>query len=224
MTALLPGRGPRIGFDLDMTLVDSRQGIVTTLASVLRGYGCTPDPEELWTYIGHPLELTLGRFVPPGEVEVAIAAYREEYLRTAVQVTTALPGARESLATVHALGGTVVVVSAKVASAIHAVLSHLGLVPDVVVGDLFGSAKGAALREYGVQVYVGDHVGDIAGARAAGAVAVAVLTGPNDRVQIEAAGADVVLTDLTALPAWLRAYAERARGDQICEPGDPCTD
>ena len=41
------------------------------------------------------------------------------------------------------------------------------------------------------------------GAQAAGAVSVAVLTGPAPRPSCAAAGADVVLDDLTAFPAWL---------------------
>jgi phosphoglycolate phosphatase len=56
-------------------------------------------------------------------------------------------------------------------------------------------------------VYVGDHIGDVRGARLAGVLSVAVPTGPCDADELRAAGADVVLTDLTAFPAWLRSYA-----------------
>jgi phosphoglycolate phosphatase len=35
---------------------------------------------------------------------------------------------------------------------------------------------------------------------------VVVLTGPNDRETLERAGADVILSDLTEFPGWLRAH------------------
>lgn len=72
-------------------------------------------------------------------------------------------------------------------------------------GDAFAAAKGEVLRAEGASVYVGDHLGDIAGARAAGAKAVAVATGPHTRAELAEAGADVVLDELSGFPAWLAA-------------------
>ncbi|MFF9667505.1 HAD hydrolase-like protein, partial [Streptomyces althioticus] len=63
--------------------------------------------------------------------------------------------------------------------------------------------KGEALRANGASIYVGDHLGDIVGARHAEAVAVAVATGPYGADELRAAGADVVLADLTRFPEWL---------------------
>ncbi|MGC5411875.1 HAD family hydrolase, partial [Streptomyces sp. DT225] len=51
--------------------------------------------------------------------------------------------------------------------------------------------------------------GDVRGARAANAVPVGVTTGPCDAEELRAAGADVVLTSLMELPAWLEAHAQR---------------
>ena len=61
-------------------------------------------------------------------------------------------------------------------------------------------------------VYVGDHTGDVRGARTAGAVSVAVTTGPCDEAELRAAGADVILRDLTEFPEWLRSYAAGTEG------------
>lgn len=84
---------------------------------------------------------------------------------------------------------------------------HLGIEPDAVVGWLWAEAKAEALKEHGASVYVGDHVGDVRGALTAGALSVAVPTGPIGADELRAAGADVVLTDLTEFPAWLESYA-----------------
>ena len=74
------------------------------------------------------------------------------------------------------------------------------------MGWHWGPKKGEALQEHGATVYVGDHIGDILGARAAGAVAVSVATGPVSAADLAAAGADVVLADLRGFPAWLDGY------------------
>src|SRR5262249_15054496 len=107
---------------------------------------------------------------------------------------------------VRAAGGRTMVVTAKYEPNAKLHLAHLGIEPDVVVGDLWAEQKAAALREYGASVYVGDHVGDVRGARTAGAFSVAVATGPCDGDELRAAGADVVLDDLAAFPAWLDGY------------------
>jgi len=71
---------------------------------------------------------------------------------------------------------------------------------------VFGAAKGAALTEFGAQAYVGDHIADIEAARAAGAVSVAVATGPYTADELRDHGADVVLPDLTAFVAWYEEW------------------
>ena len=72
--------------------------------------------------------------------------------------------------------------------------------------DAAPSAKAAALQEFEAEVFVGDHLGDITGARAADALAVGVATGPISAEDLQAAGADVVLPDLTRFPEWLESY------------------
>ena len=70
--------------------------------------------------------------------------------------------------------------------------------------------KAEALLEWGASVYVGDHTGDVRGARTAGALSVAVTTGPCDAAELRAAGADGVRADLTEFPAWCAEYAAAA--------------
>jgi phosphoglycolate phosphatase len=132
--------------------------------------------------------------------------YREIYPEYAIGPTPAMPGAREAIQAVRAAGGRTVVVTAKHEPNAKLHLAHLGIEPDAVIGWLWAEAKAEALREHGARVYVGDHVGDVRGARAAGALAVCVPTGPCGADELRAAGADVVLADLTAFPAWWDAY------------------
>jgi uncharacterized protein len=74
---------------------------------------------------------------------------------------------------------------------------------DHLVGEVWGVGKAAVLTEHGASVYVGDHVHDVEGARAAGALSVSVLTGSCTEEELRAAGTDVVLRDLSEFPGWL---------------------
>jgi phosphoglycolate phosphatase len=82
-------------------------------------------------------------------------------------------------------------------------LDHLGLAVDELAGDLFAEEKATALREHGANLYVGDHVADMVAAEAAGIPGVGVATGPCSPAELSAAGAHLVLGDLTGFPAAL---------------------
>ncbi|MER7852764.1 HAD family hydrolase [Streptomyces bacillaris] len=203
----VPPAGPlTVGFDLDMTLIDSRPGIAATYRALAAETGVRIDDALVVSRIGPPLEDELAHWFPADRVAAAADRYRELYVDHAIAPTTALAGARESVAAVRALGGRAIVVTAKYEPNAKLHLAHLGIEPDAVIGWLWAEAKGEALREYGAQVYVGDHLGDVLGARAAGAVSVAVTTGPCGAEELREAGADVVLSELTEFPAWLRTF------------------
>ncbi|MFI7085317.1 HAD family hydrolase [Streptomyces anulatus] len=206
-----PRRPLTVGFDLDLTLVDSRPGIAAAYRALSAETGVEIDVDLVVSRIGPPLETELAHWFPADGVASAADRYREIYPDHAIAPSTALAGARESVAAVRALGGRAIVVTAKYEPNAKLHLAHLGIEPDTVVGSLWAEAKGEALREHGAQVYVGDHTGDVRGARAAGALSVAVTTGPCDAAELRTAGADVVLEDLTGFPAWLAAFgADRA--------------
>ena len=200
-----------VGFDLDMTLVDSHAGIVATAQAAVAEHGGQAPADELGALIGIPLDDMLAPFVAEDRLADAAETYRQLYPTLGVPHSRPLPGAVESLRQVRALHGRAVVVSAKPESSVRLVLERAGLEPDAVVGGLFGADKGLALREHGVSVYVGDHPGDMVGAAAAGAHGVGVPTGPNDAEALRLAGATVVLSDLTAFPTWLDEHVLERR-------------
>lgn len=218
MPSPLPARV--VGFDLDMTLVDSADAIVDGVAAVGERWGVPVDETWLRSTIGLPLDVVFPRLVPDVPYDEALAVYRARYLSHGLAMQSLLPGARDALEAVHATGFAVVVVSAKKDTHVRAVLATVGLdhlVRDVV-GERFADGKAEALREHAAEVYVGDHVGDVRGAQGAGAVAVAVATGPTPAAELADAGADVVLEDLTAFGPWWTAWTTGAwtrRGLQV---------
>ncbi|MFB8755676.1 HAD family hydrolase [Streptomyces sp. NPDC059852] len=195
-----------VGFDLDMTLIDSRPGIHACYRALSERTGTYIDADLAVTRLGPPLEEELANWFPAERVAAVAEEYRAMYPAFAVTATTALPGAREAIAAVQEAGGRAIVVTAKHEPNAKLHMEHLGLEPDAVVGDLWAERKAVALREHGASVYVGDHQGDIRAARAAGALSVTVATGPFDAAQLAELGADVVLADLTGFPDWLAGY------------------
>ena len=167
---------PVVGFDLDLTLVDSADGIVATFVATAQRLGVAVDAEGVRATIGVPLEDAMARFLPAHLADDGVRIYRELYPTMGVSPTTLMPGAVEAVAAVHSHGGRAVVVSAKIQSAVEAVLQHVGLDVDDAVGDLYAEAKGDALSADGAVAHVGDHPADMVGATAAGAVAVGVTT------------------------------------------------
>jgi phosphoglycolate phosphatase len=67
---------PSVGFDLDMTLVDSRPGIAATYHALTAQTGVYVDADAAVSRLGPPLRHELRRWFPPDEVETAVDTYR----------------------------------------------------------------------------------------------------------------------------------------------------
>lgn len=193
-----------VGFDLDMTLIDSRPGIAAAYRALTERTGVHVDAEKAVSRLGPPLRAELAQWFPAADVEQAVATYRSLYPEYAIGPTVPTPGAVEALAVVRELGYRVVVVTSKLGRLAELHLAHLGMTVDELAGDLFAEGKAAALVEHGVRYYVGDHVGDMVAANTAGVPGIGVATGPCDPGELRAAGASHVLADLTTFPALLR--------------------
>ncbi|MFJ4006511.1 HAD family hydrolase [Streptomyces sp. NPDC090023] len=212
MPAVSPAYAPTVGFDLDMTLIDSRPGIRACYVALSERTGVYVDADLVVTRLGPPLAEELVNWFPAADVPAVADLYRAMYPEYAIAPTLALTGAREAMAAVRAAGGRTMVVTAKYEPNAKLHLAHLGIEPDVVVGDLWAEDKARALREHGAHIYVGDHTGDVRGARAADALSVAVATGPCTEQELREAGADVVLPNLTTFPTWLTTHVTSAQG------------
>ncbi|TJZ52884.1 HAD family hydrolase [Streptomyces piniterrae] len=195
-----------VGFDLDMTLIDSRPGIKAAYRALSALTGAYIDADLAVTRLGPPLEQEIREWFPEERVAEISDVYRALYPEHAITGTLAMPGAREAIAAVQAAGGRAIVVTAKYEPNAKLHLTHLGIDADAVIGSLWAEAKAEALREHGARIYVGDHTGDVRGAHTAGALSVAVPTGPCEAAELRAAGADILLADLTEFPTWLERY------------------
>jgi uncharacterized protein len=204
-----------VGFDLDMTLIDPRPGVVAAFRALTAETGVEIDGELVASRLGPPLEVELANWVAADRIDELADRYRALYATVGVDGTSLLPGAVEALEAVRREGGRSLVVTAKNEANARATLDRLELQADDVIGNRWGAGKGEVLLERRASVYVGDHTADMLAAMTANATAVAVTTGADSEAELREAGADVMLGDLTDFPGWLSAYLLPARLDAL---------
>ena len=104
--------GP-VGFDLDLTLINSRPAIMAAWSAVAEELGVAIDLAEVDTRMGIKLEDEVGYWFPADGQQAAADSYRRHYVRLAPTMTFPLPGAAEALAAVRQAGERAVIITAK---------------------------------------------------------------------------------------------------------------
>lgn len=196
-----------VGFDLDLTLVDSGQRIVSSYQQAFADLGVQVTADDLKPLLGLPIEVTGRRIDPEVDSAELVAAYRHHYDKPSAPPHVAMPGARAALEAVHAAGGRSVVVSAKFGPAVQNALREAGLAElvDFIHAERFEEGKTEALSQEGAQIYVGDHVADMVSAAAVPCLGVGVTTGAFTGEQLVEAGATVVIAGMAEFGPWLAA-------------------
>lgn len=213
--ALPPGRYRGVVFDLDGTLVDSFGAIARSVNRARSAFGLSPMGEpDVRRIVGRGLESLMADVVGPDRVEEGVKLFREHYARVFADETTALPGAEETVRTLHGRGYRLAVASNKPARFGAPILERLGMLPYVraVEGpDTAGATKpdpailGACLRGMGVRpaetLYVGDMVLDVETADRAGIDVVLVPGGASGAEELRETGRAVLesIVDLLEL-------------------------
>ncbi len=204
------GRTGPVGFDLDLTLIDSRLAIMRSWQAVSAETGVPIDLAEVDKRMGIKLEDETAFWFPPAEQAAAADCYRRHYVVLAPDLTTLLPGAAEAVAAVRAAGERAVIITAKHPVSVQPSLAAVQLQADEVFTHVHGPEKSAVLVSVGAAVYVGDSPPDMAAARQAGVAAVGVTTGSFPAAELRQAGADVTLASLADFPSWYQMF----RGDR----------
>jgi phosphoglycolate phosphatase len=197
--------GP-VGFDLDLTLINSRPAIMAAWRAVADEFGVSIDLNEVDRRMGIRLEDEVAHWFPPARQTDAVASYRRHYVLVAPTLTFPLPGAADAIGAVRAAGERAVVITAKQAVTVRPSLDAVGLDLDEVVPHVHGPEKAAALARLGAAVYVGDTPADMAAGRTGGAVPIGVPTGSFGRAELVAAGAQLVMDSLAEFPAWYAVF------------------
>ena len=189
-----------VGFDLDMTLIDSRPQIIEGFHALAKEADVEIDLDVVEARLGIKLEDELAHWFAPHDVAMAAAMYRRHYVGLAGVGTVVLPGAHYAMAAVRASGRAVAIITAKHPRSVEPCLVATGIRPDTLHAFVHGREKAEVLRNIAAALYVGDTPDDMIAARGAGVVAIGVTTGAFTAPDLLQAGAARALHSLTAFP------------------------
>lgn len=133
---------PTVGFDLDLTLVDTRPGIKAAWEAFSAEYGVPVDADLVVSRLGPPLEHEMAYWVPEEQVTDMVARYRALYPAYAIEPSAPMPGARDAIRAVREAGGRTIVVTAKNGPHAELHLAHLGIEPDALMRRPVGRGQG----------------------------------------------------------------------------------
>jgi pyrophosphatase PpaX len=197
-------------FDLDGTLLDSRDAVLPAIEYALAQHGIAVPPREAMLPYSHSLRAVQEAIAPGVPYDELLASY-DERLNKLLHTIAAYDSAAQVLGKLRRQYKIGMASSSRHAAA---ALERYGLREffDVVVGALdterhkpHPDSIEIALRKLSVAperaVMVGDLAADVAAGHAAGVAAtVGVTHGFGTREMLEAAGADYVIDGLSALP------------------------
>lgn len=193
-------------FDLDGTLTDPKEGIVTCIRHALAALDePAPADPRLERFIGPPLRDCFRELLTDNHaeaVEAAVAAYRDRFASQGLFENAVYAGVPEALDSLAQRGARLFVATSKPRVYAERIIEHFGLASrfEAVFGseldgrlsdksELIAHAISAARLRPGDTTMVGDRRYDIVGAIRNGVVATGVLWGYGTREELVAAGA-----------------------------------
>jgi phosphoglycolate phosphatase len=192
--------------DLDGTLTDPREGILSCLRHALSSVGFhPPDDHALERLIGPPLQESLALLLGTenrARVSEALALYRERFSAKGIFENTIYPGIREALAEVRDRGATLYIATSKPTVFAERIVEHFGLGCHfrAIYGseldgtrsnkvELIAHVLNAESPPRQVTVMVGDRGDDMVGATSNRVHPIGALWGYGSREELAAAGA-----------------------------------
>ncbi|MGH3678416.1 MAG: HAD hydrolase-like protein [Mycobacterium sp.] len=115
-------------FDLDGTLTDSAQGVVSSFRHALSEIGAeVPDGDLASRVVGPPMHHTLRAMGLGEQTDAAIAAYRADYTARGWAMNTVFDGIPQLLADLRAAGVRLAVATSKAEPTARRIVEHFGL-------------------------------------------------------------------------------------------------
>lgn len=208
--------------DLDGTITDSSPGITTCIKYALSAANLPlPDEKVLLKFIGPPLIDGFQENVGVTEEEAVwlTEKYRERYNVSGLFEASLYPGIDEVLALLCEQGVKVSLATSKPEKIAIRIIEHFGLRPyfDKMVGADPEASRYSkqdviieALHRLGIEekekervLMIGDRKHDVEAAKACGISSLGVYYGFAEAGELEAAGADFVVSDTDALKTFL---------------------
>lgn len=212
-------------FDLDGTLFDAEEGIVSSVRKAMEEMGLAiPQGAELRQVVGPPLRYSFHDLlnVPAERLDEAAERYARIFRSEGMYRYSVYPGIRTMLRVLKENGIYVALASSKPRDLCEHILRHYGLRHffDRVIGETDSHAKlgkpemirRALPEHYWRAAMVGDRLYDMEGAKAAGVDGVGAVYGCGSVEELQNAGATLLVSDADELRELLCPGAAVPRG------------
>lgn len=212
-------------FDLDGTLFDAEEGIVSSVVKAMKEMGLEiPQGAQLRQVVGPPLRYSFHDLlnVPSERLDEAADRYAHIFRSEGMYRYSVYPGIRTMLRVLKENGIYVALASSKPHDLCERILRHYGLRHyfDRVIGETDSHAKlgkpemirRALPERYWRAAMVGDRLYDMEGAKAAGVDGVGAVYGCGSVEELQNAGATLLVSDADELRELLCPGAAVPRG------------
>ena len=212
-------------FDLDGTLFDAEEGIVSSVVKAMKEMGLEiPQGAQLRQVVGPPLRYSFHDLlnVPSERLDEAADRYAHIFRSEGMYRYSVYPGIRTMLRVLKENGIYVALASSKPRDLCEHILRHYGLRHffDRVIGETDSHAKlgkpemirRALPEHYWRAAMVGDRLYDMEGAKAAGVDGVGAVYGCGSVEELQNAGATLLVNDADELRELLCPGAAVPRG------------
>lgn len=212
-------------FDLDGTLFDAEEGIVSSVVKAMKEMGLEiPQGAQLRQVVGPPLRYSFHDLlnVPSERLDEAADRYAHIFRSEGMYRYSVYPGIRTMLRVLKENGIYVALASSKPRDLCEHILRHYGLRHffDRVIGETDSHAKlgkpemirRALPEHYERAAMVGDRLYDMEGAKAAGVDGVGAVYGCGSVEELQNAGATLLVNDADELRELLCPGAAVPRG------------
>lgn len=212
-------------FDLDGTLFDAEEGIVSSVVKAMKEMGLEiPQGAQLRQVVGPPLRYSFHDLlnVPSERLDEAADRYAHIFRSEGMYRYSVYPGIRTMLRVLKENGIYVALASSKPRDLCEHILRHYGLRHffDRVIGETDSHAKlgkpemirRALPEHYWRAAMVGDRLYDMEGAKAAGVDGVGAVYGCGSVEELQNAGATLLVSDADELRELLCPGAAVPRG------------
>lgn len=212
-------------FDLDGTLFDAEEGIVSSVVKAMKEMGLEiPQGAQLRQVVGPPLRYSFHDLlnVPSERLDEAADRYAHIFRSEGMYRYSVYPGIRTMLRVLKENGIYVALASSKPRDLCEHILRHYGLRHyfDRVIGETDSHAKlgkpemirRALPEHYWRAAMVGDRLYDMEGAKAAGVDGIGAVYGCSSVEELQNAGATLLVSDADELRELLCPGAAVPRG------------